>query len=144
MTTISKEQRLDLIRDFIKENKVRTQEELVVFLQSRGYNMTQATVSRDVADIGLKKNSAGNYVLAQEEELKTILKTLVKKVTYSANIVLINTLPAAGQTVASYLDKSKLDGVMGSVAGDDTIFLLVAEDHDAETITIELRALKED
>ncbi|HDZ86430.1 MAG TPA: ArgR family transcriptional regulator [Actinobacteria bacterium] len=106
--------------------------------------MTQATVSRDVADIGLKKNSAGNYVLAQEEELKTILKTLVKKVTYSANIVLINTLPAAGQTVASYLDKAKLDGVMGSVAGDDTIFLLVAEDHDAETITIELRALKED
>ena len=143
MTTIIKEKRLNLIKDFIKAKKVRTQEELVNFLQDEGYNVTQATVSRDITDIGLQKSASGHYVLAQEEELRTILKTLVKTVNYSGNIVLVNTLPAAGQTVASYIDKAKITGVLGSVAGDDTIFLLIAENKEANAVVNELQALKE-
>ena len=144
MKTKSRANRLSLIKNYIQENNIRTQEELVNYLEHESFEVTQATVSRDITDIGLKKNGEGFYVLAEEEELKTIFKTLVKRVSSSGNIVVVTTMPGAGQTVASYIDSSPITEVLGSVDGDDTIFLLVAENESSKTIANKLMAFKED
>ncbi len=138
----TKNSRLNLIKEYIKQGQVRTQEELLKYLQSQGFKVTQATVSRDIADIGLTKNGAGYYVLAQDEELRSIFKTMVVDVSKSGNIVLVKTLAAAAQTVARYIDSAEIQGIMGSVAGDDTIFLLIVDDMDSCIVLDKLRDYK--
>jgi len=139
----TKENRHNLIRDYIKGSKVRSQEELVSHLQKKGFAVTQATVSRDIAELGLVKSGAGFYALAEDEELNNIFQSLVKTVKYSGNIVVINTMPAAAQTVARYIDKAAVSGIMGSVAGDDTIFVLIAESVSNKAIVKKFQELKE-
>lgn len=144
MKTKSKVNRLNSIKEFVKVSQVRTQEELVKYLQMQGFVVTQATVSRDISELGLTKNSAGIYVLAQDEELKSVFKTLVKQVNSSANIVLVKTVPGAAQTVARFIDNASILGILGSVAGDDTIFLLVNENVPARVVVKKLLAFKEE
>ncbi|TET52658.1 MAG: ArgR family transcriptional regulator [Actinobacteria bacterium] len=143
MKTSSKQERINLIKEFIKHKEVRTQEELLNYLESQGLQVTQATVSRDVSEVGLQKKGTGYYVLAEEIELKSIFKTLVKKINSSMNIVLVSTVAGAAQTVARYIDSAKISGVLGSVAGDDTIFLLVSENVPARAVVKKLKAFKE-
>jgi len=143
MKTKTKVDRHNLIREYIKGSKVRSQEELVDYLQEKGFAVTQATVSRDIAELSLVKNGDGFYVMAEDEELKNIFQSLVKTVKYSGNIVVINTLPAAAQTVARYIDKAAISGVLGSVAGDDTIFVLIAENVSNKAMVKNFQELKE-
>lgn len=140
--TGKKRDRLNLIKEYVRYSKVRTQEELLKYLQVQGYDVTQATISRDIADMGLTKNRAGYYALVTDEELRTIFKTLVTAVNHSANIVLVKTLPASAQTVARFLDSADVHGILGSVAGDDTIFLLIAENVPSRAVVKKLLDLK--
>lgn len=142
MKTKTKSDRLNLIKQYIKQANVRTQEQILKYLQVQGYEVTQATVSRDIAELSLKKNNAGYYVLAEDEELRTIFRTLVVQVTSSANIVLVKTVGGAAQTVARFVDSAAIHGILGSVAGDDTIFLLVAENVPSRAVVNKMLALK--
>lgn len=143
MQAKNKIDRHNLIKEHIRASKIRSQEELVIYLKKRGFKVTQATISRDIGDLGLVKDEAGFYVLAEEAQLKNIFQTLVKEVRHSGNIVVINTLPASAQTVARYIDSASILSVLATVAGDDTIFLLIDEKIASKKVAKDLLGYKE-
>ena len=123
------------IRDILINERVSTQEELCEILKQRGYDVTQATVSRDIKELSLVKIPDGNgYRYAWPEShipksplvrIKRGFQDSVASYDYSENIVVIKTLPGAAQSIASLIDSLENPHILGSVAGDDTIFLVI-------------------
>ena len=123
------------IIDIISNRRISTQEELCQILKDSGYDVTQATVSRDVKELQLIKipDSQGYYyalpdnspILNSHERMRRLFKDSVTSIDYSENIVVIKTLPGAAQSIASLIDAAELENVLGTVAGDDTIFIVV-------------------
>ncbi|MEE1272974.1 MAG: ArgR family transcriptional regulator [Olegusella sp.] len=122
--------RQDAIRDIVRGKSIRTQRELVDELQSIGYKCTQATVSRDIADMGLRKLSDGIYVLAEDLHLQRMVSEFVGGVDRADNLVVIRCQPGTAPGVAAAVDAATLHEVIGSVAGNDTV-LVVAGDPDS-------------
>ena len=127
-------QRQEAIRTIVRRERVRTQRDLVDHLKKAGYSCTQATVSRDISDMGLRKLPEGAYVLAEDVHLQRMVAELVEKVTRSQQLVLVKTTAGGGQSVAAALDAADLDQVIGSIAGDDTILVITESEQDAESI----------
>ncbi len=127
-------QRQEAIRTIVRRERVRTQRDLVDHLKKEGYSCTQATVSRDISDMGLRKLPEGAYVLAEDVHLQRMVAELVEKVTRSQQLVLVKTTAGGGQSVAAALDAADLDQVIGSIAGDDTILVITESEQDAESI----------
>lgn len=127
-------ERQEAIRKIVRRERVRTQRELVDRLKQHGYDCTQATVSRDIADMGLRKLPEGVYVLAEDLHLQRMIAELVTSVVRSGQLVLIKTTAGAGQGVAAAMDAAELDEVLGSIAGDDTILVIGRGEHDAEQV----------
>jgi len=133
---MNKQQRQQLIKKIVQQQPVKSQLELLKILAAKGLAVTQATVSRDLSEIGIHKQKTGHgltYVYEPGEKpvpnkLAQIFSQFVFSVQKSANLVLLKTAPAAAQTVAAYLDKEKLPGVLGTVAGDDTVLVVLADD----------------
>lgn len=119
--------RHDVIRDIIRRHNVRTQRDLADQLQAAGYDCTQATVSRDIMDMGLAKSPEGYYVLPEEIRLQRMVAELVKEVRVGGTIVVVKTFPGGAQSVCAAFDQAELPGALGTVAGDDTI-MIAAED----------------
>lgn len=128
--------RQEAIRKIVRRERVRTQRDLVDYLKSEGYSCTQATVSRDIADMGLRKLPEGVYVLAEDIHLQRMVAELVESVVQSHQLVLVKTTAGGGQGVAAALDAAALDEILGSIAGDDTI-LIVTGTEDAATFVRE-------
>lgn len=135
------------ILELIKENDISTQEELADILRAAGYNVTQATVSRDIKELALVKVSAGgdNYkyamppeVSVSESRLRFMLKEFVVSYDYSENIMIIHTAPGNANAVASALDTAKWENIMGSVAGDDTILMVIKPKEAMESVAEKL------
>ena len=120
-----KNERQKLIKELIQNNKVKTQTELVAALQSDGFEVTQATVSRDIKEMGLVRDNLG-YKSSEEKALEEVFQW-VKSLNSSGNIVIVLSEAGSAQTIALAIDKANIDGVIGSVAGDDTIFLATQE-----------------
>lgn len=120
------------IREIVRTEDVRTQRELVDILNARGYKCTQATVSRDINEIGLRKMPEGVYVLAEDLRMQRMVMDLVSTVDRSGNLVVIKAEPGSAPAVAAALDAAALPEVMGSIAGDDTI-LVIARDEKGAT-----------
>jgi len=127
-------ERQEAIRKIVRRERVRTQRELVDRLGQHGYDCTQATVSRDIADMGLRKLPEGVYVLAEDLHLQRMIAELVTSVVKSGQLVLIKTSAGAGQGVAAAMDAAELDEVLGSIAGDDTILVIARSDNDADLV----------
>ena len=118
------------IMEIITNQRVATQEELCDALRSNGFDITQATVSRDIRELHLAKIPDGDgyrYVMPDmtagnrdQERLHRIMQASVIKMDYSENIIVIKTLPGGAQGVASGIDSSEIDSILGTVAGDDT------------------------
>ena len=131
--------RRDEILKVIRGAAVHSQEELQHRLARRGIDVAQPTLSRDLKDLGLAK-TAGGYVVPggdapategvlqarREERLERALKEWVLGVATAGNLVVVKTPPAAANPVARALDEAALEGVVGTIAGDDTIFLAAA------------------
>ena len=123
------------IIDIISNQRISTQEELCEILKNCGYDVTQATVSRDVKELQLIKvpDNQGYYyalpdnspILNSHERMRRLFKDSVISIDYSENIVVIKTLPGAAQSIASLIDTAELENILGTVAGDDTIFIVV-------------------
>jgi transcriptional regulator of arginine metabolism len=125
-----------LIRRLVVDGRVESQRQLVDLLSADGHHVTQATVSRDLAAIGASKtrDHAGTcYVIDDQERfaagdaterLAAGFTQFVEGIAHSANIVVIHTTPGAAHLVASGIDGAAVDGVLGTVAGDDTIFVV--------------------
>ena len=136
---MAKNQRQHRISRLLEHHAVGSQVELVELLAAEGVVATQATVSRDLEDLGAVKVRVpgGETVyaipevtkdrLAPEDHLRRVLGDWVVEVAYSANLVVVRTPPGSAHVVASALDRSGLEGMLGTVAGDDTIVVVAAE-----------------
>lgn len=131
-----KTRRQKKIQELISNEAVRTQEELARRLLEEGFDVTQATISRDIKEMGLIKISGMDdeyrYALQGEissfsyqERLKRMWKEVVVSYDSSDSIVVIRTIPGNAQALALLLDNIGWKEVIGTVAGDDTIFLLI-------------------
>jgi len=137
-TKLGKTQRQHLVSRTIESQPVANQQALVDLLALEGVVATQATVSRDLEDLGaIKVRMPGGesaYAIpalpkeqrAPEDHLRRVFSDWVVEVARSDNLVVIRTPPGSAHVVASALDRSGLDGIIGTVAGDDTILIVVA------------------
>ncbi|MBC9784886.1 arginine repressor [Heliobacillus mobilis] len=131
-----KSKRHRAILDVINSEIISTQEELAQRLRDRGIEVTQATVSRDIKELGLFKvpvsKDESRYAAPGEsaphpvpDRLRRLLRDTVTHVDYSLNIVVVRTLPGHAHAVAAAIDHSQWTEIIGTVAGDDTIFIVV-------------------
>lgn len=116
--------RREAIRDIVRTQTIRTQNELVVSLRERGYPCTQATVSRDITEMHLRKIASGIYVLEEDLNLQFVLSELATAASSSEVVVVIRTQPDSAPRVASALDDARLEHALGTIAGNDTVFLI--------------------
>lgn len=122
------------IVNIVREQTVHSQDQLLAILRKRGFRVTQPTLSRDVRELGLAKSPAG-YVLPGdlapvalfaprgEEKLDHLLRDSVIFADGAGNLVVLKTPPAAAQPVASALDATPPEDCLGTIGGDDTIFV---------------------
>ena len=120
-----------------------TQRDLVQLLRAEGLDCTQATVSRDVSDMGLSKVTGGRYILAEDLHLQRMVGELVESVKRSDNLVLVKASAGAAPGVAAALDAADFDGILGSVAGDDTILVIMETQSDGEAFVRKLEGFRE-
>ena len=122
-----KNSRHEAILSIIKENKIRTHEKLVEELSKQGICVTQATVSRDIKELGVIKVPDGeSSIYAVSGRWDNPLKkfaTDVTSVTEAGNLVIVRTHPGMASAVAAAVDKEMHNEIAGSIAGDDTIFI---------------------
>ena len=126
--------RQDAIREIVRNKDVRTQRMLVEELKKCGFDCTQATVSRDIADMGLRKLPEGVYVLAEDLHLQRMVSELVVDVQRADNLVLIKAQPGTASGIAAAVDAAELPDVLGSLAGNDTILVIAKTSEDGERL----------
>ena len=130
-----KARRQDKIIELIQEHEVETQEELADLLSQAGYQVTQATVSRDIRELNLTKVSIGGkgqkYVVLQSgesgmnERYTRVLRSGFVSMDMAQNILVINTVSGMAMAVAAALDALQIKEIVGSIAGDDTIMCAI-------------------
>jgi transcriptional regulator of arginine metabolism len=125
-----KEDRQRAILELVRERPVQTQQELAQALVDRGYPATQATVSRDVQELGLVRTGSGYRVGTRV----SVMTELVLSVTEVEFLVVIRTPPGTANVVARAVDESDLEGIAGPVAGDDTIIAVLADRRAASSL----------
>ncbi|MEI7624041.1 MAG: arginine repressor [Actinomycetes bacterium] len=150
---LGKTQRQHLVARMIESQVVANQQALVDLLAADGVIATQATVSRDLEDLGaIKVRMPGGesaYAIpalpkeqrAPEDHLRRVFGDWVVEVAASDNLVVIRTPPGSAHVVASALDRSGLAGILGTVAGDDTILIVVAADIGGSAVASQLSDL---
>ena len=137
---MTKPQRQHRITRLLEAQAVTSQGQLVALLADQGVEATQTTVSRDLEDLGaVKVRLPGGetayalpelpvHQIAPEDHLRRVLGEWVVEVASSANLVVLRTPPGSAHVVGSALDRSGLDAVVGTVAGDDTVLVIVDEE----------------
>ena len=134
--------RQEAIRRIVRDERVRTQRALVDLLRARGFVCTQATVSRDITEMGLRKLPEGVYVLAEDLHLQRMVSDLVIDVNHSNNLVLIKAQSGTAPGVAAALDAAEIDGILGSVSGDDTILVVVVDEKAAQRLEEQVKKFR--
>jgi transcriptional regulator of arginine metabolism len=138
----TKAARLGRITALVGEREIRSQSELAALLAEEGTPVTQATLSRDLEELGAFKlrgvdGGTGKYVIPEDghvrpvtggtSRLERLLADLLLSHNASGNITVLRTPPGAAQFLASAIDRAQPDGVIGTIAGDDTVMLVAAE-----------------
>lgn len=138
--------------EIISTTNVETQEQLLQLLQEAGFTSTQATISRDIKELRIVKEltSFGTYrytTAAREvpntfsSRLNTIFRECVTNFDYAQNIIVIHTLPGLANAAASALDAMNMSVVLGSIAGDDTVFIVMRDTNAAAAFCGEIKGL---
>lgn len=132
------------ILEIIANNEIETQDELVQALRNLNYDVTQATVSRDIKELGLIKILSDSkkykyaYVETNEQQVSNkivgIYKEVVISVKIAQNLVVVKTLKGFASSISQYIDKMNLEKVMGTVFGDDTVMCITENNLDAEFV----------
>lgn len=145
-----KTQRHSKIIELIKQFDIETQEELTEKLKESGFDVTQATISRDIRDLKLTKVSSSNgkqkykFFIQDDteitEKLISVFKAGVISIDYAQNIIVIKTLNGMAMGVAASLDSMDNDEIIGTIAGDDNIFCVVKTEEKAIKIVEKLKA----
>ena len=147
-----KSQRQAKILEIISNKNVETQEQLLAELQDAGFRGTQATISRDIKELRIVKEltSLGTYRYATSSNelngtfsarLNTIFRECVVSFDYAQNLIVIRTLPGLANAAASAIDAMNMSTVVGSLAGDDTVMIVMRDMNAAATFCGEIRSL---
>ncbi len=147
-----KSQRQAKIMEIISNRNVETQEQLLAALQKEGFRGTQATISRDIKELRIVKEltSMGTYryTAATGEttgtfsaRLNTIFRECVTGYDYAQNIIVIRTLPGLASAAGSAIDAMNMSMVVGSLAGDDTLMIVMRDNNSAAAFCGEIKAL---
>lgn len=148
---MTKKERLKLISELVENNEISTQEELTALLISMGHDVSQATVSRDIRELNLIKGEGrerrSKYVRPTvgngEVSPKTIdlFTHITKSIDFAGNLIVIKTISGSGSSAGSVIDQLNIEGILGTVAGDDTLLIIARTTADAERIVKTLRML---
>lgn len=136
----------------IQSTDVETQDQLLELLRERGFSATQATISRDIKELRMVKelshNGSYHYALsgrkhseAVDSRLRTIFKEGVVSADVAQNIVVVRTMPGLASAACSALDGMNIDGMVGSLAGDDTGILIMRDNDSAQEFISEIHNL---
>ena len=145
-----KSRRQSKIVELITSEDIGTQEELAERLKKAGFDVTQATVSRDIRELKLSKSSAGGrqrYILSVNDvaklgpKYKSALKEGFVSVQKAMNMVVIKTFPGMAMAVAAAVDAAEIPEIVGSIAGDDTIMCATAGLEEADIALEKIRGL---
>lgn len=147
-----KSQRQSKILEIISTCNIETQEQLLAALQEEGFRGTQATISRDIKELRIVKEltSLGNYrytvspndlVGSFSSRLNTIFRESVVSLDYAQNIIVVRTLPGLASAAASALDAMNMSAVVGTLAGDDTVMIVMRDNHAAAAFCGEIKGL---
>ena len=147
-----KSQRQAKIMEIISTTNVETQEQLLSALQEAGFTSTQATISRDIKELRIVKELTSfgtyRYTTAVREvpvtfsgRLNTIFRECVTNFDYAQNIVVIHTMPGLANAAASALDSMNMGVVVGTIAGDDTVFVVMRDTNAAAAFCGEIKGL---
>ena len=140
------------ILELIENKDIETQEQLLARLQERGIVSTQATISRDIKQMHLIKEPVGQGVykyavsgnrtkLNFAEKLRTIFRESITSIEYAQNIVVLKTMPGLASAACSALDNMDISYMVGSLAGDDTAFLVMRDTESAEIFCEEIKEM---
>ena len=147
---LMKNERQEKIVEMVSKYTIETQEELISLLSQLGYDVTQATVSRDIRDLKISKilTSRGTYkyVLPKKPEgtnvrFKSALSESITKIDWALNQIIIKTYPGMAQAIAAAIDAIEDDSVLGCVAGDDSIIVVTRDIESAERVGADMRRL---
>ena len=147
-----KNDRQSMILEIISQENIETQEQLLARLQEKGITSTQATISRDIKQMHLIKEPVGQGVykyavsnnrtkLNVAEKLRTIFRESITSIASAQNIVVIKTMPGLASAACSALDNMEISYMVGSLAGDDTAFLLMRDTESATIFCEELKSM---
>lgn len=147
-----KSQRQAKIMEIISTTNVETQEQLLLQLQEAGFRSTQATISRDIKELRIVKEltrlGTYRYAVAAKEipdtfsnRLNAIFRECVTGIDYAQNLVVIRTLPGLASAAASAIDAMNMSVVVGSLAGDDTVMVVMRDTNAAAAFCGEIKNL---
>jgi len=147
-----KNRRHKVIREIVEQQNIETQFQLTEALAARGFQVTQATISRDIKELGLTKVAGSDHTFYYGfppgmstantfERAKRVLHDSLLKVEVGHNIIIFRTMPGMAQGVASCVDGMGWKEVLGTIAGDDTIFMVVRDECDPHSVAERFRDL---
>lgn len=147
-----KNDRQKMILDIIAQEVVETQEQLLSLLQERGFSGTQATISRDIKQLHLVKAPEGQgkyrYAVSDHgtkihvaDKLQTIFRESIVNVDYAQNLVVIHTMSGLANGAAAALDGMKIDQLLGTLAGDDTVLLIMRNTESAAELATSVKSM---
>lgn len=143
-----KDRRLEAIKMIISSKEMGSQEEVLQELKREGFDLTQATLSRDFKQLKVAKAASMNgqyvYVLPNETMYRRVRKPLpasemmrspgFQSINFSGNLAVIKTRPGYASSIAYNIDNSNIDEILGTIAGDDTIIIVLKEDSDRDAV----------
>lgn len=147
-----KNDRQNQLLQIISEEIIETQEQLLERLQAKGIKSTQATISRDIKELHLIKEPAGQgryrYAVSAHrtklnfaDKLRTIFRESIVSVDYAQNLVVIKTMPGLANAAASAMDNMNIPYLVGSLAGDDTALLVLRDSESAQSFCDEIHEM---
>lgn len=131
MDVINSRNRLKTLKELLSKGEVSTQEELVSELREKNFDVTQSTISRDLRKLGAMKaiDSQGRTVYRLSDEAPSLpiphsgLRNLIVDIQHNGSLIVLHTSPGSASLVARQLDMMKRQGILGTIAGDDTVFV---------------------
>ena len=147
-----KNDRQNQLLQIIAEENIETQEQLLERLEARGIKSTQATISRDIKQLHLVKEPAGQgryrYAVSAHrtklnfaDRLRTIFRESLLSADYANNIAVVKTMPGLAQGAASALDSMHINDMVGSLAGDDTVIIVMHDEDSARDFCEEIKEM---
>ena len=148
-----KNDRQNQLLQIINEESIETQEQLLERLQARGIKCTQATISRDIKEMHLIKEPAGQgkyrYAVSAHrtklnfaDKLRTIFHESIVSVDAAQNLVVIKTMPGLASAACSALDKMNIPEIVGTLAGDDTVMIIMRSNESAKELCREISTMR--